>query len=157
VPADQNADWEARKRAERAAAGQDGVLAGIPAGLPALTRAAKLGKRASGVGFDWPDAGGARAKISEELAELDEASTGGDAAHIEAEVGDLLFAITNLCRHLRVDPEQALRRANRRFETRFAEVAAQVADSGREWQQHTLAELDTYWNIAKERTSGADY
>ncbi len=153
VPADQNADWEARKRAERRAAGSDGVLAGIPAGLPALTRAAKLGKRASGVGFDWPNAAGARAKVTEELAELDAACDTGAQGNIEAEVGDLLFAVTNLCRHLRVDPEQALRGASRRFETRFAAVEAQVAEAERDWDEHTLSELDAYWDIAKSRTS----
>jgi ATP diphosphatase len=153
VPADQNADWEAHKRAEREATGSDGVLAGIPVGLPALTRAAKLGKRASGVGFDWPDAAGARAKVSEELSELDAARQAGEPREIESEVGDLLFALANLCRHLRVDPEQALRGANRRFEKRFVEVETQVADAGRDWDEHTLSELDAYWDVAKERTA----
>jgi MazG family protein len=148
-PQDQNADWEAHKRAEREAAGHARVLSGIPAGLPALTRAAKLGKRAAGVGFDWPDASGARAKVDEELEELDEACRHGSAPAIEAEVGDVLFALSNLCRHLHVDPERALRASSRRFEQRFGGVEARVAAAGREWTDHSLEELDAYWEQVK--------
>lgn len=150
LPQDQNADWEARKREERRAAGNDSVLADIPTGLPALTRAAKLGKRAAGVGFDWPDRTGARAKIDEELGELDAACAAGTPDDIEAEMGDLLFAVTNLCRHLRVDPEQALRGSSRRFEARFTGVESRVAAAQRDWTEHTLAELDRYWEAAKD-------
>lgn len=153
IPADQSADWESRKQAERSAAGDDAVLAGIPIGLPALTRAAKLGKRASAVGFDWPDSRGARAKIDEELAELDAACSSGEASAIEAEAGDLLFALVNLCRHLKIDPEQALRGTNRRFEKRFAGVEHSVAQDGRDWSQHALEELERYWQAAKSDES----
>lgn len=150
VPGDQDADWEAHKRAERRAAGKAGVLADIPLALPALTRAAKLGKRAAAVGFDWPDATGARHKIDEELNELDAAREAGDREAIEAEMGDLLFAVCNLCRHVSVDPERALRGSAGRFETRFGDVEAQVARSRRDWDQHSLEELDHYWDKAKE-------
>lgn len=149
LPGDQNADWEAHKRAERHAAGKDGVLSDIPVALPALTRAAKLGKRAAAVGFDWPDATGARAKIDEELSELDAAREQGDREAIEAEMGDLLFAVCNLCRHVSVDPERALRGSAGRFAARFAGVESQVARSGRDWDKHSLEELDRYWNKAK--------
>lgn len=148
-PADHGADWEALKQAERAAAGHSSVLADIPVALPALTRAAKLGKRAAGVGFDWPDAGGPRAKVDEELAELDEACRRADAADIEAEIGDVFFALSNLCRHLGVDPERALRAGNRRFERRFAAIEQEVAAAGRDWAEHSLDELETYWQAAK--------
>lgn len=153
VPADQTADWEAHKRAEREAAGQAGALDGIPLALPALTRAAKLGRRAAGVGFDWPDVGGARAKLDEELGELDAACATGDAAEIEAEIGDVLFAVANVCRHLGVDPEQALRGSNRRFEQRFAGVEARVNAAERDWAQHSLEELERYWQAAKRATT----
>src|SRR5690606_13819634 len=97
--------WEALKRQEKGP--RERVLDGVPAGLPALTRAVKLGRRAARVGFDWPDARGPREKIDEELRELDEAIAGGDRDRIGAELGDVLFAVANLARHLDVDPEQA--------------------------------------------------
>ncbi len=149
APADQNADWEAIKRDERAAAGRSGVLDGIPKALPALTRAVKLGRRAAGVGFDWPDFRGARTKVDEELAELDAACRTEDRAAVEAELGDVLFALSNLSRHLRVDPEQALRASNRRFEDRFSHVEAAVNASGRAWEAHSAEELEDYWEAAK--------
>lgn len=149
VPDDHHADWEARKRQERAAAGNAGVLSGIPIALPALTRAVKLGRRAAGVGFDWPDRHGARAKIDEELREVDAACSSGTQREIEAEIGDLLFAVSNLCRHVGVDPERALRATGRRFERRFAEVEAQVNAAQRDWTEHTLEELEQYWESAK--------
>ena len=114
--ADQNRAWEEHKARERAARGEAaGELADVPLALPALARAAKLGKRAGRVGFDWPDASGVRAKIDEELRETEEAS---GAARAE-EIGDLLFATANWSRHLGVDPEEALRLANAKFERRF--------------------------------------
>jgi MazG family protein len=149
APADQNADWEAIKRDERSAAGRPGVLDGIPKALPALTRAVKLGRRAAGVGFDWPDFRGARSKVDEELAELDGACRAEDRAAVEAELGDVLFALSNLSRHLRVDPEQALRASNRRFAGRFSHVEAAVNASGRTWEAHSAEELEDYWEAAK--------
>ncbi|MDR6788571.1 ATP diphosphatase [Sphingomonas sp. BE138] len=108
--------WEEVKAAERAARGAASTLDGVARGLPALLRAEKLQKRAARVGFDWPDADGPRAKIDEELAEV---ATAQSSAEIEEEVGDLLFATVNWARHLGVDPEAALRRANAKFERRF--------------------------------------
>jgi nucleoside triphosphate diphosphatase len=143
--------WETMKASERASAREPGVLAGIALALPALMRAAKLGRRASRVGFDWPDATGARTKISEELAELDRAVSDGDQAAIEAEAGDLLFAVTNLCRHLEVDPEQALRGCNARFQSRFAEVERAVQAGGGDWERFDVDQLEAFWQQAKRR------
>ena len=147
--AEQTKRWEEIKREERAAAASGGVLDDVPAGLPALTRAAKLGKRAAAVGFDWPDASGVRAKVDEELGELDAASASGDADAVAAEVGDVLFSVANLCRHLQLDPETCLRAANARFTRRFRAVEAGVAASGRPWSSHDAAELDALWRRAK--------
>jgi ATP diphosphatase len=109
--------WEALKAAERVEKGKSGALEGVAAGLPALLRAEKLQKRAARVGFDWPNPDGARAKVVEEIAEIDEAS--GDAERIE-EFGDLLFAVVNWARKYGIDAEAALRAASQKFETRFA-------------------------------------
>jgi len=116
--------WERIKAKERGGSGEESVLAGVANSLPALKRAQKLGKRAAGVGFDWPDRRGVREKIAEELEELEEAVGTRDPAKVEEEFGDLLFAIVNLARHLDVDAEKALMGANRKFERRFAEIAA---------------------------------
>jgi MazG family protein len=147
--AEQTKRWEEIKREERAAAPSGGVLDDVPVGLPALTRAVKLGKRAATVGFDWPDVAGARAKVDEELAELDAARASGNADEIAAEIGDLLFSIANLCRHLKLDPETCLRGANARFTRRFRAVEAGVAASGRPWSSHDAATLDALWRRAK--------
>jgi tetrapyrrole methylase family protein/MazG family protein/ATP diphosphatase len=149
--------WEQLKRAETHAAQEDdAVLDRVTRALPALTRAVKLGGRAARVGFDWPDSAGPRGKIDEELAELDEAIGSAERTRIEHEVGDLLFAVANLCRHLDVDPEQCARGANRRFEARFAHVERRVRASARGWTQHSLAELDAYWSEAKEHEAAAE-
>src|SRR5262245_29207845 len=125
------------------------MLDDVPVGLPALTRAVKLGKRAATVGFDWPDVKGVRAKVDEELAELDAAAAGGDRGEMAAEMGDLLFSIANWCRHLELDPETCLRYANQRFATRFGAVEAEVAASGRPWSGFDAAALDALWRRAK--------
>ncbi len=152
----QTVAWEAVKRAEKAAAGSEArVLDGVPVALPSLTRAMKLGRRAARTGFDWPELQGARAKLAEELAELDEAAALGDREHLEHEVGDVLFAVANVCRHLEVDPEQAARAACRRFEQRFGHVEERVRGSGRAWRDHTLAELEAYWSEAKQAAGKA--
>jgi len=136
-----NRQWEQLKAGERAAAGLEGVLAGVPLALPALVRAAKLSRRAGQVGFDWRDASAVRPKVDEELAELDAAIAARDVANTEEEVGDLLFAIVNWARHLKVDPEAALRASNRKFEQRFAGMEALARERGLE-----LAALDeTAW------------
>jgi MazG family protein len=146
--AEQTLAWEARKADERSAAGRRRVLDGVSAALPGLTRAVKLGRRASRVGFDWPSDAGVRAKLREELAEIDEAVAGTDREAVAAEVGDLLFAAANLCRHLDIDPEQSIRAANRRFAARFAYVEDRVNARGG-WERHDLAELERYWQEAK--------
>jgi len=129
--------WEALKAQERAAAGDCGVLSDIPQALPALTRAAKLGRRAASVGFDWDAAAGVRAKINEELSEIDAAIAASAPQEIEEEIGDLLFAVANWARHLGVDPEHALRGAGWKFERRF-ELMEQTAAT----RQLTLSSLD---------------
>jgi MazG family protein len=146
--AEQTKRWEDIKREERGESAQ-GVLDDVPVGLPALTRAVKLGKRAAAVGFDWPDVAGVRAKVDEELAELDAAAAGGRADEIAAEMGDLLFSVANWCRHLQLDPETCLRTANERFTRRFGTVEAGVAASGQPWQSHDAAALDALWRRAK--------
>jgi ATP diphosphatase len=142
----QTADWEAAKAAER---GRAGTLEGIALGLPALTRAVKLQKRAARVGFDWPDASHVLAKIVEEAHELTEARERLAPEEIEAEFGDLLFVIANLARHLKVDPEAALRRANAKFTRRFEAIEAALAATGRRPEDSTLEEMDALWNAAK--------
>ena len=150
--AEQTKRWEEIKREERAVyaptAGA-GVLDDVPLGLPALTRAAKLGKRAASVGFDWPDVAGVRAKVDEETAELDAAVAQRDGAAIAAEMGDLLFTIANWCRHLELDPETCLRAANEKFATRFRAVEQAVARDGRTWADHDAAALDAFWRSVK--------
>lgn len=150
--AEQTKRWEEIKREERAAGAAEsgsGVLDDVPVGLPALTRAMKLGKRAATVGFDWPDAAGVRAKVAEELGELDAAVAAGDATAVAAEMGDLLFSLTNWCRHLDLDPETCLRAANQKFATRFRAVERDVASSGRPWSDYDAAALDALWLRAK--------
>jgi nucleoside triphosphate diphosphatase len=146
----QGASWELIKAQERGAGGEHATLGGIARSLPALSRAAKLGKRAGRVGFDWPDAAGVRDKVAEELAELDEVlAEGGDAARRAEELGDLLFAVANWGRHLGVDPEEALRAANRKFERRFASIEAAAAARQRPLETLTAQEWDALWNEAK--------
>jgi nucleoside triphosphate diphosphatase len=142
------AQWESIKAAERGARGAHGVLDDVPLSLPALTRATKLGKRAAAVGFDWPDAAGARAKVMEELAEVD-AATCESATRLTEEVGDLLLAVTSLARHLRVDPETALRHANQRFEHRFRRMEAAAAQRGLQLAMLDPAAWDRLWEEAK--------
>lgn len=152
---EQTRAWESHKARERSASGSSAsVLDDVPLGFPALTRAAKLGKRAAGVGFDWPDWRGAREKIDEELGELDQAMAPGQGAErTAAEIGDLLFAVVNLARHLGVDPEAALRASNGRFSRRFRHVEEQVQASGRSLRELDPAALDSLWNEAKKATS----
>ena len=144
--------WEEIKRAERGAGGATRVLADVPVGLPGLTRAAKLGARAAAVGFDWPDAAGVRAKVDEELAELDAALVEPDKAAVAAEVGDLLFSVANLCRHLDLDPEACVRAANVRFGKRFDHVEARVRAAGGDWSAHDPDALERLWQEAKIAT-----
>jgi ATP diphosphatase len=135
--------WEAVKAAERAGKEDPSALAGVARALPALLRAEKLQKRAARTGFDWPDASGAREKILEELDEI--ASAPAEA--VEEEVGDLLFAVVNFARHLKIDPEAALRKASQKFERRFR--AMEEMDAG--FVDRTLDEKEVLWRQAKER------
>jgi len=144
--------WEAQKAAERQAHGRgDGVLDGIPQALPALTRATKLGRRAARVGFDWTDHTPVRAKVLEELAELDGALRGGGAAHqaVVEELGDLLFAIVNWSRHLQVDAEEALRRASAKFERRFRRMESLAKGRSQTLAGLSAAQWDELWQEAK--------
>ena len=148
--ADQSRAWEEHKKRERGTSEAASVLDGVPVGLPALTRAAKVGQRAASVGFDWVDWRGARAKIDEELAELEAVERSPDRApELHAELGDVLLAVVNLARHLGVDAESALRASNCRFERRFRHLEERVRASGRELRDISAPEFDLLWNEAK--------
>lgn len=146
--------WEeikAEERAEKSQPEQLSLLDDVPAALPALSRAAKLQKRAATVGFDWPAALPVLDKVREELDEVLQAMADGDADALEDEVGDLLFAAVNLARHLKQDPEHALRRANSKFERRFRFIEQALRDSGRSIEDCSLDELDALWGEAKRQ------
>jgi ATP diphosphatase len=143
--------WERIKAEERAAQDDSSALAGVAKALPALKRAQKLGKRAGRVGFDWPDRKGVRAKITEELHELEAAVGTRNEADIEEEFGDLLFAVVNLARHLDVDPEKALTSANYKFERRFRDMEDAVISRGKSLREDSLESLDKEWRAAKKR------
>lgn len=147
----QQGSWERIKAAERAERADDSELAGIAKALPALKRAQKLGKRASHAGFDWPDRRGVRAKINEELEELEVAVGTRSQQNIEEEFGDLLFAVVNLARHLEVDPEQALTAANYKFESRFRDMERAITANNQVLAEQTLEALDQEWRAAKKR------
>lgn len=147
---EQTVAWEDQKAQERAARPQaSGVLAGVAVGLPALTRAAKLTKRAARVGFDWPDVDQVIAKLHEELGELQAEVAAGDAARVREELGDLLFVVANLARKLDVEPEDALRSANAKFVRRFEHVERRLSERGSSPAQSTLEEMDAFWNEAR--------
>ncbi len=146
-------NWEKIKAVEKKGRG---VLEGVPRSLPALTRSQRIGEKVSRVGFDWDDAKGSRAKVTEELAELDEAIASGNASAVEDEMGDVLFALVNLSRHAKVDAEGALRRTIDKFTRRFNHVEARVKELHGGWgaagggEEHIpLTVLDGYWNEAK--------
>ena len=132
-----------------------GALDGVPLALPALSRAAKLQERAGKVGFDWNDARAVLAKLGEEIAEVEVEIANGSAETLSGEVGDLLFAAVNLARHLKVDPEAALRGANAKFERRFAHIESRLAEDGRTPESASLDEMEQLWAEAKlkERAS----
>jgi len=133
--------WEQVKQEERAAKGASSALDGVAVGLPGLMRAEKLQKRAARTGFDWPDISGPRAKIIEELAELDAES---DPERQQEELGDLLFAVVNLSRYLKIDPEEVMRKANRKFEQRFRTIERAPG-----FEQLSLEEKEALWTRAK--------
>jgi nucleoside triphosphate diphosphatase len=144
--------WERIKleeKAERGEAVPAGALAGVPVALPALTRALKLQKKASRVGFDWNDPRAVLAKIREEADEIEAELDGSGKADAAAEVGDLLFAVVNLARHLGADPEDILRQTNLKFERRFGSIERALAARGKKPKEATLAEMDVLWDVAK--------
>jgi ATP diphosphatase len=146
--------WEAIKaeeRAEKAAAPEQlSLLDDVPTALPSLSRAIKLQKRAAQVGFDWPEALPVVDKVREELDEVLEAMSENDADAIAEEIGDLLFVVSNLARHLKVEPESALRAANAKFERRFRFIEQALRDAGRNMEDCHLDELDALWGDAKK-------
>ncbi|MFW9606533.1 MAG: nucleoside triphosphate pyrophosphohydrolase [Pseudomonas sp.] len=145
--------WETIKAEERAAEAvvpeQLSLLDDVPRALPALSRAVKLQKRAARAGFDWPETLAIVDKLHEELNEVLEALASGDQAHIAEEVGDLLFVVVNLARHLNVEPEAALRATNQKFERRFRFIEEALRAVGRRVEETALDELDALWNQAK--------
>ncbi|MDB4491256.1 nucleoside triphosphate pyrophosphohydrolase [Luminiphilus sp.] len=144
------ANWEAIKRQERLAKSQSGILADIPRALPALPRAQKLQKRAAHVGFDWAELSQVLANLEGEIAELRGALNEGNAEHIEDEFGDVLFSAVNVGRHLNIDAERALRRANRKFERRFSSMESKAAEANKALESMTPLELDALWRAAKQ-------
>ncbi len=147
---EQTVAWEAIKAEERKGKEKHGILDDVPVGLPALTRAAKLTKRAARVGFDWPSVDEVLDKLDEETAELKAEIAAGDLDKARAELGDLLFVIANLARKLDVEPEDALRLTNRKFVRRFATIEDALRAEGKTPEQSNLAEMDALWNQAKQ-------
>jgi MazG family protein len=151
-------NWEKIKAKEKA---NRGLLAGVPRSLPALVRATRMGEKVQRVGFDWEDANGSRAKVTEELGELDAAIASGDSDAVEEELGDVLFALVNLSRHVKVDAEGALRRTIDKFTTRFSHVEARVKEEHGGWgaagedTKLPLEVLDRYWEEAKAKAKAA--
>jgi ATP diphosphatase len=143
--------WEEIKAQERSAGDDGSVLAGVARALPALKRSQKLGKRAARAGFDWPDRVGVHDKIGEELREVEEAALAGDIKAAEDELGDLLFAVVNLARHLKVDAEKALSAANNKFERRFRAIESELAAAGHDINDLSLDALEERWQAAKRR------
>jgi ATP diphosphatase len=144
--------WERIKAQEKAVRGEaapTGALTGVPLALPALTRALKLQNKAGSVGFDWNDPRAVLAKIREEADEIEAELNGPDASKASAEVGDLLFAVVNLARHLSTDPEDVLRQTNLKFERRFGSIERALAARGKTPKDASLAEMDALWEAAK--------
>ena len=149
--------WEDIKAEEKAAKGaaQASILDDVPFALPALVRAVKLQNRAARVGFDWPDTSLVIDKLNEEMLELSaEIAKGGDPDRLEDEMGDLLFVYANLARHMKIDPEAALRRANAKFRRRFDRIEEKLAAAGKRPEESTLEEMDALWNEAKREERG---
>lgn len=146
LPGDVKARWETIKQQEREAKGAQGLLADVPLNLPALSRAAKLQKRAASVGFDWDDVYGPIAKVREELLEVEAELDSGDRNALEEELGDLLFAAVNIARYMKIDPEQALRRTNQKFEQRFGFIEDNVSQP---LDKTSIEEMNRLWDLAK--------
>jgi len=150
------AEEKAEAKAARGEKPAEGALAGVPVALPALTRALKLQNKAGRVGFDWNDPRAVLAKIREEADEIEAEIEAGDTARAGAEVGDLLFAVVNLARHMDADPEGVLRGTNAKFERRFASIEHALAARGKTPEQSTLAEMDALWDEAKQAEKAAE-
>lgn len=142
--------WQQIKQEET---GRESALDGLPKGLPALLRSLRLGQKAAGVGFDWAELSGVLDKIDEERLEVAEALAAADAKQIEHELGDYLFSVVNLCRHLKVDPEAALNGASTRFETRFRTLESQLQTAGQTFSDHDEAALEARWQAVKKTLS----
>lgn len=142
-------NWEALKRTERQQQGQFSVLDNIPQSLPALSRANKLQKRCANVGFDWPDVVGCWEKVKEEILEVEQ--TAANSPELTEELGDLMFALVNVVRKHKLDPEAVLRAANDKFERRFRAVEAALHAVGKSPEQSDLAEMEQYWQVAKQK------
>jgi nucleoside triphosphate diphosphatase len=145
-----HANWELVKRREPRAGGKRGTLAGLPPTLPPLLMAYRLQERAAGVGFDWPDASGPMVKVKEEIGEVEQEQGAGSRERVEAELGDLLFAVVNLSRKLGIEPNQALEKANAKFTRRFEAVEQLAGERGLEVGRASLAELDRLWEEIKD-------
>ncbi|MEO3863998.1 nucleoside triphosphate pyrophosphohydrolase [Rheinheimera fenheensis] len=143
-------NWEALKSAERKDVGQHSVLDNIPQAMPALSRAYKLQKRCANVGFDWPDVEGCWDKVKEEIIEVEQCEAG--SAELAEELGDLMFALVNVVRKHKLDPEAVLRAANSKFEKRFRAVEQALAEQGKSPEQSDLAEMDALWNEVKAQS-----
>jgi tetrapyrrole methylase family protein/MazG family protein/ATP diphosphatase len=153
--ADQKAGWETLKAEERGRKGRaQSLLDDVPVGLPALTRAVKLSKRAARVGFVWPSVTEVMAKLHEEVAELEAELAAGDVEKARQEMGDVLFVVANLARTLDVDPEDSLRFANAKFARRFRHIEARLAERGKTPEESDLAEMDALWDEAKAAEKG---
>ena len=143
-------NWEAIKRQEAGYEDRKSVLDGIPNALPALLRAQKVQKRAARVGFDWQNIADVMAKVDEELTEVKESLSKDDPEAVEMEIGDLLFAVVNLCRFVDMEAEETLRKANRKFIARFKRIEAELEKQGKTFEDQTLAELDAIWEAVKK-------
>jgi ATP diphosphatase len=148
--AEQTVAWETHKTAERAARAETGTLAGVPAGLPALTRAAKLTARAGRVGFDWPDAQAVLRKLDEEIAEVRAELPDANPERLADEVGDLLFVLANLARKLDLDPETCLRQANQKFARRFNAMEQDIVSTGKTLSDLSLENMEAIWQKIKQ-------
>lgn len=153
TPAEVKRRWDQIKAAERESKGRggDALLDTVPRNLPALVEAERVASRAAEVGFDWQNADQVLEKLEEELAELAEARRGADREQLESELGDLLFVLVNLARFLKIDPEQALRKTNRRFRERFGYLERRLAEQGKPPAEATLDEMEALWQEAKRR------
>ena len=148
---EQTVSWEVMKANERKAKGHESLLDDVALALPELMRAEKLQKRAARIGFDWPNLDGVYDKITEELSEVKEAIASSNKDAIEDEIGDLLFAVTNLARKNGIDPERALRRTNRKFTKRFSYIEKEAKAQNRALTELSLDEMETLWQAAKQK------